>query len=127
MKRLMAITATAMAVIAGMTGFAPGNAQGATIVTYANCVGILPGISNLLSTSGNANRIWNKANTCLPQPPNRALRIRNLLSGGGVVGEQGGLNYVITNFSSPYPYSKSQCWVPAGNPSGVNYCDTYTQ
>lgn len=105
----------------------PAGASGASWVRYANCVAVNPGIANLLTTAGNANRIINQAATCQATPPNRAIKIRNLLSGGGVVGEIGGVNNVAANFSSPYPYSKSQCWVPSGNPAGVLTCDTYTQ
>lgn len=126
MKRILAAAAAAVALGAGAAAV-PSSASGSTLVQYANCVGVLPGIAHLQSTAGNANRIFNHAATCLPSPPNRPLKIRNLLSGGGVVGETGGLNNVIVNFSSPYPYSKSQCWVPAGGSGGVVYCDTFTQ
>ena len=129
MKRHIAVLGAAAAVVGGALAASPPQAHAASLVVYANCVGVAPGISNLLSTPGNAYRINNHAATRLPTPPNRPLKIRNLLASGGVVGETGGVNNVQVNFSSPYPYSKSQCWVPltSTGDGGVLYCDTFTQ
>ena len=128
MRRNVIATAIAAAATAVPAIALPvSTASASSTVTYASCQFVNEGLANLLSTAGNANRINNHVETCQVRPPNRPVKVRNLLSGGGVTGEVSGLNNVTFSFSSPYPYSKSQCWVPAGGGSGVLTCTTLTQ
>lgn len=129
MKRLKSVTTGGIAALMIMSIGAP-LATATTGVQYASGVGVAPGISNLLSTSGHEHRTFNTGANWYGSPPsngvNLPIKVRILLQAGGETTHVGGVNIAPSTFPAPGPKGKAQCWVPthAGGYGGVLNCYT---